>query len=88
VAANDGSGSNNLSAAAAITVNLRPPPSNDFNDDGKPDLLFQNQAIGNSSVMIDLLTAGSISSSVTIADSSGIKAEADGDFNADGNCPY
>ncbi len=81
---NDGSGANNLSATATTIIDLRPNPTNDFNGDKISDLLFENNAVGNKDVMIDLFNGTSITSSATIANPSGLQVEASGDFNHDG----
>jgi hypothetical protein len=54
---------------------------NDFNGDGKSDLVLQSSA--NSSVMVDILNGTAISSTATLANSAGA-VEAMGDFNHDG----
>ena len=81
--ANDGSGSNNLSAVATTTIEVPPSSRNDFNGDRISDLIFENQGLGNNSIMIDLMNGASITSSATVPNFTDLQVEATGDFNGD-----
>jgi hypothetical protein len=80
---NDGSASNNLSAAAATTVSIAPVVSYNFNGDGFADLLFQNT---NATPQIWLMNGASIVSNTTLPQPPATwKIVGSGDFNGDGN---
>jgi FG-GAP-like repeat len=79
------------SASKTIGVTIKSPNArNDFNGDGKSDLLLQLNSAGNSlngNVMIDLMNGTTITSSAATNFTSGIagwSAIGTGDFNADG----
>jgi hypothetical protein len=81
---NDGSGSNNLSAAATTTISIGGSPKNDFDGDNKSDLLLQNVPFfGTPDVRVELLNGFNIASSGTITTPVGWGVEATGDFNHD-----
>jgi FG-GAP-like repeat len=71
-------------ATAQSTANVSGPPKNDFNGDGKSDLLLQNNPnSAHPDVMVDLLNGSSIASSATITTPKGWHVAAAGDFNND-----
>jgi FG-GAP-like repeat len=81
--ANDGSASNNLSAAATTTIAFSPPPKNDFNGDAKSDVLLQNN---DGLPQIWLMNGTSVTSMVTLLNPGpSWQVMATGDFNADGS---
>jgi hypothetical protein len=70
-------------AAAHSTANVSSGPKNDFNGDGKSDLLAQASSTSHPNVLVELLNGTTIASSATISTPKGWLVEASGDFNND-----
>jgi hypothetical protein len=70
-------------ATANSTANVSGAPKNDFNGDGKSDLLLQGSTSSHPDVMVELLNGTTIASSATISTPRGWLVEASGDFNND-----
>jgi hypothetical protein len=74
----------NHTDVATFRIQISPPPRNDFNQDGKSDLLLQNApSVGTPDVRVELLNGTTVASSGTITTPLGTTVQAMGDFNHD-----
>jgi hypothetical protein len=71
-------------ATAQSTANVS-GAKNDFNGDGKSDLLAQRSSTSHPDVLVELLNGTTIASSATITTPKGWSVDASADFNGDGD---